>query len=78
MDFIKGLPPSQGYSVLCVVIDILPKYLHFSPIKAYYANKQVAESFMKMVVKLHRIQTIVFDQDQVFTFNYYNLEQLTV
>ncbi|GAU10375.1 hypothetical protein TSUD_419040, partial [Trifolium subterraneum] len=53
MDFITGLPPSHGYTVIMVVIDRLTKYSHFSPLKVDYSSKTVAEAFMKTIVKLH-------------------------
>ncbi|XP_019417272.1 PREDICTED: uncharacterized protein LOC109328313 [Lupinus angustifolius] len=46
MDFITGLPPSHGYTVIIVVIDRLPKYAHFGPLKAAYTSTGVAEYFI--------------------------------
>ncbi|WVY96969.1 hypothetical protein V8G54_029120 [Vigna mungo] len=68
MDFITSLPISQGYTVIMVVIDRLSKYAHFCPLKADYNNKQVAEAFVKTVIKLHGFpKTIVSDRDKVFS-----------
>jgi hypothetical protein len=67
MDFITGLPPSHGYTVIMVVIDRLTKYSHFSPLKVDYNSKIVAETFMKTVVKLHGVpKSIISDRDKVF------------
>ena len=67
MDFITGLPSSQGYIMIYVVVDRLSKYAHFTPLKAYYSSIQMAEAFMKMVVTLHGIpKFIVSDRDKVF------------
>ena len=32
MDFIIGLPKSQGYDVILVVVDRLTKFVHFMPL----------------------------------------------
>ncbi|WVZ24525.1 hypothetical protein V8G54_003069 [Vigna mungo] len=72
MDFITHLPKSQGYTVIMVVIDRLSKYAHLCPLKADYKNKQVAEAFMKTVIKLHDFpKTIVSDRDKVFVSNFW-------
>ena len=68
MDFITGLSSSRVYTVIFVVIDRLSKYVHFAPLKAYYSSKVVAETFMKVVVKLHGFpKTIVSNRDKVLT-----------
>ncbi|WVZ26157.1 hypothetical protein V8G54_004701 [Vigna mungo] len=67
MDFITGLPPSNGYTVIMVVIDRLSKYAHLAPLKADYTSKTVADVFINMVVKLHGFpNTIVSDRDKIF------------
>ena len=33
MDFLEGLPRSQGYNVIFVVVDKLTKYAHFMAVK---------------------------------------------
>jgi hypothetical protein len=67
MDFITGIPPSHGYTVIMVVIDRLTKYSHFSPLKVDYNSKTVVETFMKTVVKLHGVpKSIISDRDKVF------------
>ena len=72
MDFIVGLPPSYGFSVIMVVIDRLSKYAHFCTLKADYSSKHVAEAFMQSIVKLHGMpKSIVSDSDRVFTSNFW-------
>lgn len=42
MDFIDGLPRSDGYSVMFVVVDRLSKYAHFIPVKHTYTAPIIA------------------------------------
>jgi len=49
MDFITGLPPSNSYTVIMVVMDMISKYVHFSTLKTDYSSKQVVKSFMKSI-----------------------------
>jgi len=48
MDFITGLPSSNGHTVIMVVIDRLSKYAHLASLKSDFNSKQVAELFMKL------------------------------
>ena len=62
MDFIEGLPKSEGYSVILVMVDRFTKYAHFYPLKHPFAAKSVPQVFFNNVVKLHGVPTtIVFD-----------------
>lgn len=71
MDFIEGLPSSNGFSVIYVVVDRLTKYCHFTPLKHPYTARTVAQAFMQHVFWLHGLpQTIVSDRDPVFTSNF--------
>ena len=72
MDFIEGLPKSDSYVAILVVVDRFTKYAHFYPLKYPYSAKIVAQLFFDNVVKLHGVpQTIVFDRDKVFTASFW-------
>jgi len=68
MDFIEGLPKSEGYTVILVVVDRFTKYAHFIPIKHPYTAHTIAQSVFDNIVKLHGMpKTIISDRDKVFT-----------
>ena len=67
MDFIGGLPKAMGVDTIMVVIDRMTKYAHFCPLTHPYTAKEVANAFVKEVVRLHGFpNTIVSDRDRVF------------
>jgi hypothetical protein len=68
MDFVDGLPKSDGYDSIMVVVDRLTKFAHFIPLKHPYSAVQVATALWDNVIKLHGIPlTIVSDRDRIFT-----------
>ena len=67
MDFIEGLPRSEGKEVIFVVVDRFSKYAHFMALPHPYSAATVAKSFMDNVYKLHGMPaTIVSDRDTIF------------
>ena len=72
MDFIIGLPKSEGKSVIMVVVDRLTKYAHFCALSHLFKVSTVATAFMETIKKLHRNpKIIVSDRDPIFTGNFW-------
>jgi hypothetical protein len=71
MDFIEGLPKSEQFSVILVVVDRYTKFF-FLPFKHPFTATKVAQLFMDNVVKLHGIpKSIVTDRDKIFTSSFW-------
>lgn len=67
MDFIKGLPLSQGNDTILVIVDRLSKSAHFLALSHPYAARTIADKFVEAVIKFHGMpRIIVSDRDPVF------------
>ena len=67
MDFITGLPKTQGQDCIYVVVDRLTKLAHFFSISSEYTTTQVAYLFFKEIFRLHGLpKNIVSDRDNQF------------
>jgi hypothetical protein len=72
MDFITGLPKSEGKSVIMVIVDRLTKYAHFCALSHPFKASTVATTFMETVQKLHGSpKIIVSDRDPIFTGHFW-------
>jgi len=72
MDFIEGLPKSEGYSVILVVVDRLTKFAHFLPVKHPYTVATIAQLFLENIVKLYGLpKSIVTDRDTIFVSHFW-------
>jgi hypothetical protein len=67
MDFVEGLPKSNGKEAILVVVDQLTKYAHFLPLRHPFTAATVAGVFFHEVVRLHGVPSIIIsDRDRVF------------
>ena len=49
MDFITGLPKSEGKSVIMVVVDRITKYAHFCALSHPFKGNTFGTIFMKII-----------------------------
>lgn len=67
MDFIDGLPRSDGNTALMVVVDRLIKSAHLISLSHPYTARTVANKFVENILKLHGIpRSNVSDRDRIF------------
>jgi hypothetical protein len=72
MDFIEGLPQSQCFDCILVVVDLFTKYAHFIPLSHPFSAVSITQAFFQQVYKLHGLPVaIVFDRDKIFTSNFW-------
>jgi len=68
MDFIIGLPRSEGNGNIMVIVDRLSKYAVFVPLPTKFSDEDAARLFFKNVVKYWEIpKSIISDRDARFT-----------
>ncbi|KAL4289567.1 hypothetical protein GQ457_14G014840 [Hibiscus cannabinus] len=67
LDFIVGLPKSNGKEAILVVVDRLTKYAHFFSLPRHFDSAFVAKILVQGVIKLHGIPRTIFnDCDRLF------------
>ena len=73
MDFIVGLPlSSHRHDAILVTVDTLTKVAHFSPVRTTYIEKNIAQVFLRDIVRLHGVPCkIISDKDSLFTSSFW-------
>ncbi|MCO5569163.1 hypothetical protein L7F22_022883 [Adiantum nelumboides] len=73
MDFVTGLPKTIGnYDSIFVIVDKLTKVAHLIPVKQTAIVADIAQVFVKEIVKLHGIPAkIISDRDAKFTSKFW-------
>ncbi|KAL0408452.1 UNVERIFIED_CONTAM: Transposon Ty3-G Gag-Pol polyprotein [Sesamum radiatum] len=73
MDFVEGLPNSEGKNSILVVVDRFTKYAHFLGLSHPYSAETVARLFLNNVYKLYGLSlNIVTDRDKIFTSQFWS------
>ena len=72
MDFIEGLPKSNQFSAILVVVDRFTKYAHFIPLSHPYNAPKIAQLFLHNVIRLHGLpNNIISNRDPTFTSKFW-------
>lgn len=68
MDFIEGLPTSQGFDYLWVIVYQLTKLNYFVHLSPPYTTSKLAQQLLKHLFRLHGMPNeIISDRDKTFT-----------
>ena len=72
MDFITGLPTSQGYDAIWVIVDRFTKMAHYIPTNETVTMDALANILIRDVVHLHGVpKSIVSDRGSIFTLGFW-------
>jgi len=73
MDFVVGMPRTQKHhDAIWVVVDRLTKSAHFLPLRTTYNAEQLAELYIKEIVRLHNVPiSIVSNRDTKFASQFW-------
>ncbi len=72
MDFVTGLPESNGHDAILVVVDRLTKMAHYIPCKETTDTRQFAQMFITHIFRLHGLPLdITSDRGSLFTADFW-------
>jgi hypothetical protein len=72
MDIIVGLPESDGYTKIWVIVDSFSKMAHYIPLPSLNKTKEMAKLLLTQVWKQHRLpEDIVSDKDSKFISHFW-------
>ena len=72
LDFVTGLPPSEGNTTILTVVDRFSKSVHFIPLPKLPSAKDTAKLMVQHVFKLHGLPVeVVSDRGPQFTSSFW-------
>ncbi|WVZ16786.1 hypothetical protein V8G54_009768 [Vigna mungo] len=72
LDFIIGLPPYKGFTIILVVVDRFSKGAHFRMLPKSFSASQVAQLFVDIVCKHHGLpHSLIFYRDPIFISHFW-------
>ncbi len=72
LDFVTGLPPSAGNTVVLTVVDRFSKAAHFIPLPKLPSAKETAQVMVDHLFKIHGLPTdVVSDRGPQFTSQFW-------
>jgi len=67
LDFITGLPNSQGAIVIMTIVDRFSKGAHFGSLPSHFTTHTVAQLFIDSICKFHGFpRSLISDRDPIF------------
>ncbi|WVY93545.1 hypothetical protein V8G54_032633 [Vigna mungo] len=73
LDFLTGLPSSNGYTVLLLEVDRFSKAVHLGTLHSGFTAYKVVELFVTLVCKHHGLpKSIVSDRDPIFISRFWS------